>query len=265
MATEPARIYKLDGMRRGIYLLPNILTTFSMFSGFYSIVATFQGKFLHAAVAILVSAFFDLADGKVARLTHTTSRFGVEYDSLSDLVAFGVAPAVFIYRWALIPWGKLGWLAAFLLMACGALRLARFNVQFDSVEHKHFSGLPIPGAASMIASTFLFMNFMGIDVGDTKKFVFLAMAYILALLMVSAIRYPSFKEVEFIQKKPLRWLALFILGITLTVWQPELMFFGGLTTYVFAGPIGAIVRKAKGLRVPEEEELREIEDAGDVF
>ncbi|MBI2058173.1 MAG: CDP-diacylglycerol--serine O-phosphatidyltransferase [Nitrospirae bacterium] len=262
---EPARIVRLDGLRKGIYLLPNLLTTFSLFSGFYSIVATFQGNHLNAAIAILVSAFFDASDGKVARLTHTTSRFGVEYDSLADLVAFGVAPAFLIYHWALGPWGRLGWLAAFLFMACGALRLARFNVQFDSVEHKWFTGLPIPGAAAMVASTYLLYNFLGKEVLDSRKFVFLAMAYLLALLMVSTIRYPSFKEVEFIQKKPIRWLALFVLAITFVVWQPEPTFFVGMLTYVCTGPVGAIIRKVKGLREPQEEDLKEIEDAGDVF
>lgn len=262
---EPGRLYRLDGMRKGIYLLPNLLTTFSLFAGFFSIVASIQDRFMEAAIAILVSAFFDAADGKVARLTNTTSRFGVEYDSLSDLVAFGVAPALLVFQWALQPWGKLGWLAAFLFTACGALRLARFNVQFDSVENKYFTGLPIPGAAAMIASTFFFYNFLGQGATPSRRFVFLAMVYLLALLMVSAIRYPSFKQINFIERKPLRWLALFVLGITLTVWQPEVMFFGGFLTYVSAGPISAVWRKIKGLREPQEEDLREIEEAGDVF
>ena len=136
-----------ESLKRGVYILPNLVTTGSLFAGFYGIVATMNGNYNLAAWFILISAIFDGLDGKVARLTGTTSRFGVEYDSLADLVAFGVAPGLLMYAWALKPFGKLGWLAAFLYVVCGALRLARFNVQVDTVESKRFVGLPIPAAA----------------------------------------------------------------------------------------------------------------------
>ncbi|NTW99850.1 MAG: CDP-diacylglycerol--serine O-phosphatidyltransferase [Geobacteraceae bacterium] len=148
-------------MRKGIYILPNLFTTGSMFAGFYGMIAGINGDYRTAAICILVSAVFDGLDGKVARATGTTSKFGVEYDSLADLVAFGVAPGLIMYFWALKPFGRLGWLAAFLFVVCGALRLARFNVQVETVESKRFVGLPIPAAASMVASTVLFFQHMG--------------------------------------------------------------------------------------------------------
>ena len=138
-------------LRRGIFLLPNIFTTLNLFCGFYSIIASTSGKFLAAAVAIIIAGVFDWLDGKIARATNTTSRFGVEYDSLADLVSFGMAPGIMMYLWALQPLGRIGWLAAFLFAACGALRLARFNTQFGSISSKHFIGLPIPAAAGMNA------------------------------------------------------------------------------------------------------------------
>ena len=127
---------------KGIYILPNLLTSISLFAGFYSIVATIDRKFTYAAIAIFISGVFDMLDGRVARMTKSSSRFGVEYDSLSDLIAFGVAPGLLVYIWALKSYGRFGWLAAFLFVACGALRLARFNIQVDTVQKKHFLGLP---------------------------------------------------------------------------------------------------------------------------
>ena len=148
-----------DGeIHRGTYILPNLFTTANMFCGFFGMVNSFDGHYQTAAVAILASCLFDILDGKVARLVGATSRFGVEYDSLADLVAFGVGPAVLMYMWALKPFGRLGWLAAFLFMACGALRLARFNVQVDTVSKKYFVGLPIPGAACMVSTIVLFAS-----------------------------------------------------------------------------------------------------------
>ena len=140
-----------ESLKRGVYLLPNLVTTGGLFAGFYGIVATMKGDYQLAAWFILISAVFDALDGKVARLTGTTSRFGVEYDSLVDLVSFGVAPGLLMYSWALQPFGKFGWLAAFLYVVCGALRLARFNIQVNTVESRRFVGLPVPAAAGMVA------------------------------------------------------------------------------------------------------------------
>ena len=140
-------------MRKGIYIIPNLITTTALFLGFSSIILSFQGDFKTAAWAILLAGIFDMLDGKVARLTNTTSKFGIEYDSLSDLISFGVAPGLLAFTWAFQPFGKSGWVAAFLYVVCAALRLARFNVQSETVEKQKFKGLPSPGAAGMIAAS----------------------------------------------------------------------------------------------------------------
>ncbi|UCE84519.1 MAG: CDP-diacylglycerol--serine O-phosphatidyltransferase [Deltaproteobacteria bacterium] len=224
-------------MKRGIYLLPNLFTTANLFCGFYGIVAAINHDFRTAAIAILVSCLFDILDGKVARLTRSSSRFGVEYDSLADLVAFGVAPAVLVYLWALEPFGRLGWAAAFLFVACGALRLARFNVQANSAPKKYFVGLPIPGAASMVATTVLFFYRMG-GSGPTKHFLLLAMVYVLGFLMVSSVPYYSFKEFDGFQRMPFRTLFLIILLLSVIAAQPAIMLFTLGLVYVSSGPLG---------------------------
>jgi CDP-diacylglycerol--serine O-phosphatidyltransferase len=236
-------------VRRGIYLLPNLLTTGNLFCGFYSIVAAVNHDFRTAAIAILFACLFDILDGKVARLTGSDSRFGVEYDSLADLVAFGVAPALLVYLWALKPFGRLGWGAAFLFVACGALRLARFNVQADSAPKKHFVGLPIPGAALMVATTVLFFYRMG-GSGPTKHFLLLAMAYVLGFLMVSNIPYNSFKELDRFQQMPFRTLFLIILLFSVIVAQPSIMLFTLGLVYVSSGPVGYAHRLMRSSKQP---------------
>jgi CDP-diacylglycerol--serine O-phosphatidyltransferase len=231
-----------ENLRRGVFLLPNLLTTGGLFSGFYSIVATMNGDYLLAAWFILVAAIFDGLDGKVARLTNTTSKFGVEYDSLSDLVAFGVAPGLMMYSWALKPFGKFGWLAAFLYVVCGALRLARFNVQINTVESKRFVGLPIPAAAGMAASLVIFFFHMG-GTGEIKKVSVLLLIYVLAALMVSNIRYYAFKDPELFRRQPFGFLVLAIIFIIVIVAQPEIMIFALACIFVSSGPIGAVVKR----------------------
>ena len=179
---------------RGIYLLPNLFTTAALFSGFYGILAAMNGRFESAAIAISVAMVLDGLDGRVARMTNTQTPFGAEYDSLSDMVAFGLAPSLVVYVWSLSGLGKLGWLAAFIFTAGAALRLARFNTQANSTSKKHFVGLPIPGAALMVATTVMFFYRMG-GSGPTKHFLLLAMTYVLGFLMVSSIgliRFPDF-------------------------------------------------------------------------
>ncbi len=227
-------------MKKGIYILPNLLTSGSLFCGFYAIIAVFNGKYLFAAVAILASVLFDGIDGKVARLTRSTSRFGVEYDSLSDLVAFGVAPGILVFSWALQPYGRLGWLAAFLYVACGALRLARFNVQVDTVESRYFRGLPIPAAASLIAATVLFFHRLG-EVGEIKHIFILLLIYLLAFLMVSNIRYHSFKDLGLLKKKPFGTLVAMILAIVVVMAEPEIMLFIFSALYLMMGPLSALL------------------------
>jgi CDP-diacylglycerol--serine O-phosphatidyltransferase len=239
--------------KRGIYLLPNLLTTGNLFCGFYSIIATINHDFRTAAIAILFAILFDILDGKVARLTGSSSHFGVEYDSLADLVAFGVAPALLVYMWALKPFGRLGWGAAFLFVACGALRLARFNTQTDASPKKHFVGLPIPGSALMIATTVMFFYRMG-GSGPTKHFLLLATTYVLGFLMVSNIPYNSFKEFDGFQRMSFRTLFLIILLLSVVVAQPSIMLFTMGFVYVSSGPLGYAHDLLQSRRQPVEQQ-----------
>lgn len=229
-----------EHIKKGIYILPNLVTTGSLFAGFYSLVSTLNGNYSAAAIWIFISAICDGLDGKVARMTGTTSKFGVEYDSLADLVAFGVTPGLMMYAWALKPFGRLGWLAAFLFVVCGALRLARFNVQVNTVESKRFVGLPIPAAASMVAATVLLFHHFGWP-SSFKRLAIISLIYLLALLMVSNVRYYSFKDPAFIKRQPFGFLLLAIVLLIVIAAEPVLMMFGIMLIYVFSGPIGFLV------------------------
>ncbi|PIU32388.1 MAG: CDP-diacylglycerol--serine O-phosphatidyltransferase [Syntrophobacteraceae bacterium CG07_land_8_20_14_0_80_61_8] len=232
-------------VRKGTYILPNLFTTGNLFAGFYGIVCAIDGRYETAAVAILVSCLFDILDGKVARFTRATSRFGVEYDSLADLVAFGVGPAVLMYLWALKPFGRLGWLAAFVFVACGALRLARFNVQVDSVSKKCFVGLPIPGGAGMVATTVLFLHHLKGPEFDPSSIFFVVFTYLLGFLMVSNVPYNSFKELEVIKGKPLPTLFVVVVLLTVVAARPHIMLFSLGVAYVISGPLGLLTRMVK--------------------
>jgi CDP-diacylglycerol--serine O-phosphatidyltransferase len=203
-------------MRKGVYILPNLFTTGNLFCGFWAIISVFQEKFFYAAIAILLAAVFDILDGKVARLSGAMSKFGVQYDSLADLVSFGIAPALLAFSWALRPYGKFGWLAAFVFVACGALRLARFNVQSSSGETKYFKGLPIPAAATMISLTIL-LYLRLIETGWVKDIIILIMIWVLAFLMVSNLRYFSFKELNLSKRKPFNLFILVILSMIVII------------------------------------------------
>jgi CDP-diacylglycerol--serine O-phosphatidyltransferase len=243
-------------MKQAIYLLPNLFTTANLFCGFYGIIAAIKYDFRTAAIAILVSCFFDILDGKVARLTDSSSRFGGEYDSLADLVAFGVGPSLLVYLWALKPFGRMGWAAAFLFVACGALRLARFNVQASSVSKKHFVGLPIPAAGAMVSTTVLFFYRMG-GTGPTKHFLFLTMTYALGFLMVSSIPYYSFKELDGFQRMPFRTLFLMILLLSVIAVQPTVMLFTLGLVYASSGPLGYVHGFYQSRRQPVLENTEE--------
>ncbi len=231
-------------VRRGVYLLPNLLTSASLFGGFYSIVASFDGRYEVAAVAILVSAVFDCVDGRIARLTGTTSKFGMEYDSLSDLISFGLAPGVLIFTWALRPFGRYGWLAAFLYVVCSALRLARFNVQITSIESKRFNGLPVPAAAVTVASTVLLLFYLG--QGDTARHItVLALVYLLALLMVSNVKFYSFKELSLSKRMPFRLLVGVIFVFIVIAAEPQAMLFTLSFGYIVSGPVTMFLERRK--------------------
>jgi CDP-diacylglycerol--serine O-phosphatidyltransferase len=236
-----------DGLRKGVYVLPNLLTSASLFAGFYSIVATYGAQFEHAAYAIVAGAIFDGLDGRVARMTHTTTRFGVEYDSLADLVSFGVAPAFLMYGWALAGFGRWGWLAAFLFLVCGALRLARFNVQVNTVEKGRFNGLPIPAAATFIASGIMLYYYLGGE-GSLKHFAVLLAVYVLAFLMVSTVKYNNFKDLDPFLKRPFNTLVVFILLMVLLMAEPQVMIFFLISAYVVSGPVGELYRLLRGGR-----------------
>jgi CDP-diacylglycerol--serine O-phosphatidyltransferase len=245
-------------MRRGVYILPNLFTTGNLFCGFWAIISVFQERFFYAAIAILLASAFDILDGKVARLSGATSKFGVQYDSLADLVSFGIAPALLAFSWALRPYGRFGWLAAFLFVVCGALRLARFNVQASSGEVKYFKGLPIPAAATMIALTIL-LYLRLIETGWVKDIVILVMIYILAFLMVSNIRYVSFKELNLAKRKPFSIFIFVVLSMIVIIMEPTIVLFSFVLFYIFSGPVGMLMawHKKRVLRrmepIPEED------------
>lgn len=233
--------------RRGVYLLPNLFTTGNLLSGFYAVIAVFNADYVSAAIAILVATVFDSLDGRVARMTKTTSKFGVEYDSLADLVSFGVAPGLLIYSWALTNYGRIGWVAAFLFVACGALRLARFNVQAGTVESRYFVGLPIPAAAGLLAATVLFDDHILRLGAEMKPLLIVVMTYVLAFLMVSNIRYWSFKGVEFRDRRPFQMLVAAVLVVMVVTAAPQVMLFALFALYaasgVVLGPVQAAQRR----------------------
>ncbi|MBI5197400.1 MAG: CDP-diacylglycerol--serine O-phosphatidyltransferase [Nitrospirae bacterium] len=223
---------------KGIYILPNLFTTGNLFCGFYAIVSAFNADYIVASIAVLIAMVFDVLDGKVARLTHATSRFGMEYDSLADMVSFGVAPGVLIYLWALNGYGKLGWLAVFLFVVCGAMRLARFNVLAATEESKSFIGLPIPAAAGVIVTTIIFDHHI-LGMGkEIRPLVILLLTYVLAYLMVSSIHYRSIKEFNLREKKPFSFLVGTILVLLVFVAQPQIMLFLFFLLYMLSGVAG---------------------------
>ena len=224
-------------LKRGVYLLPSLFTTGNLICGFFSLISTFNGEYFQAALFIIFANILDGLDGLVARLTKTVSQFGVELDSLADLVSFGVAPAVLVYYWALVPWASWGWLAACLYVVCGALRLARFNVQIKNVEKTHFVGLPIPAAAEMIVATILMYYFLGGEGAASKEVILLLVIYLLAGLMVSNFRYFSFKQLALKKKHPFWILVAAILFIKFCIAEPQIMFFSCFLLYTLSGPL----------------------------
>jgi|YNPNPStandDraft_1061719.scaffolds.fasta_scaffold41398_1 CDP-diacylglycerol--serine O-phosphatidyltransferase len=241
------RRIRRDNIKKGIYLLPNLFTSASLFAGFYSIIATVNGDFHRAAWAIVISMICDGADGRIARMTHTTSRFGIEYDSLADLIAFGIAPGMLAYQWALRPFGKWGWSASFLFVICGALRLARFNVQIDTIESYTFNGLPIPASAGLVAATVLLAQEFGWEIQEGRHIVLLIVMFLLAVLMVSNVKFLSFKELHLRRRKPFGVLLSIIVLLPLIVNEPEIALFGIFSLYVLHGPVRTLFlwRKAR--------------------
>ncbi|OPY90934.1 MAG: CDP-alcohol phosphatidyltransferase [Syntrophaceae bacterium PtaU1.Bin231] len=242
-------------MGKGIYILPNLFTTASLFCGFYAAVASMKGLFEIAAVNIMFSAVLDGLDGRIARMTNTTSKFGSEYDSLCDVIAFGVAPGLLAYNWALGSFGKWGWIAAFLFVACGALRLARFNVQIGTIDSKVFNGLPIPAAAAMVATSVLLYFQCGGE-GTFPHPVIPVIVVALALLMVSNVKFYSFKDLNFFARKPFMSLVLIVLILVIIVAEPQIMIFTFMAGYCLSGPVWTLYKLVK----KSAEKLREKRD-----
>lgn len=237
--------FKKERPRRGIYVLPNILTSLNIFCGFYAIISSINGRYVAAAISIIIAVVFDALDGKIARATNTTSKFGVEYDSLADLISFGLAPGMMMYLWAFKPLGRIGWLAAFLFTVCGALRLARFNTHVGVISSQYFMGLPIPAAAGMVATTVILCRRFGIA-GNANPVVLLVMLYVLAFLMVSSIKYNSFKEKpELFRKMNFNVLVAVILILIFVAAQPSIALFLLGLAYVISGPFTTIQQYMK--------------------
>ncbi|MDI6800448.1 MAG: CDP-diacylglycerol--serine O-phosphatidyltransferase [Thermodesulfovibrionales bacterium] len=237
--------------KKGVYLLPNTLTLCGMFAGFYAILSAINGNFLHAAWAIILANIFDGLDGWIARLTNTSTRFGIELDSLSDLVAFGIAPSIMMYKWALMPFGRVGWAAAFLFVACGALRLARFNVQTGAPGSKAFKGMPIPGAATILASIIIFYYEFKTGIPGRNIF-FLIITILLSLLMVSTLRYHGLKEIDFKERKPFWALIVFVIALFVLFVHPSTAIFIFAMTYLLWGIIENVVLLIKRGRARHE-------------
>jgi CDP-diacylglycerol--serine O-phosphatidyltransferase len=239
--------FKKIRIKKGIYVLPNLITTASLFSGFYSIIASLKENFVIAALAVLAAAVFDGLDGRIARFTNTTSKFGAEYDSLSDVIAFGVAPAFLAYNWAMSFYGKWGWLAAFLFVLCGALRLARFNIQIGIIESKVFNGLPIPAAAAVVATTVLFFDYAGVEgkFHDPSMLIFVP---VLSVLMVSNIKYYSFKDLKLFARKPFMTFFSLVLLLIIVVAIPVIVAFVAMLGYALSGPIWWLAKFSRQTR-----------------
>lgn len=243
-----------DKRRRGIYLLPNLFTTASLFAGFYAIVAAMNGRFESAAVAVYVAMVMDGIDGRLARMTNTQSDFGAEYDSLVDMVSFGLAPALVIYEWALASFGKLGWLAAFLYTASAALRLARFNTQVEQIDKAYFKGLASPSAAAVVTG----VVWIGSDYdlhGWGVSLMAMIVTVAVGLLMVSNIRYRSFKNLDLKGRVPFVAVFIVVLIYVFISLHPPLVLLAGFSIYALSGPVWTLFmmrRKRRGEPVVDQ-------------
>ena len=237
---------------RGVYILPNLFTTASLFAGFFSVILAFKGQFDMAAWAILIGAAMDGLDGKVARLTGTASQFGIEYDSLADDVTFGVAPGMLAYAWQLQSFGRLGLAVAFLFCGCAALRLARFNVGVSTTSKRFFVGLPSPACACVMATFVLFMPYYPDFLNPVLPWLTLVLSVVVPLLMVSRVRYFSFKEFDFIKAHPFQTMVVMLIILAMVFSLPRLFCFLILLGYVISGPAYTYFLRRRGKQmVPE--------------
>ncbi len=237
--------------KKGVYLLPNVLTTFGLFSGFIAIILAIKGQYLESAMAIFVAMLWDSLDGRVARLTNTQSTFGEQYDSMADMLSFCIAPALLMYFWQFEQIGKIGWVGAFIYIAAGALRLARFNTQIGIQDKCYFQGLPSPAAAALIAGLVWAKEFIGIT--PYEQYLTIISWVILVgagVLMVSNIRYYSFKEINLKGRASFKLLLIAILIIVVVMWWPSVILFTFFLFYALSGVIITMidVRKKRALK-----------------
>lgn len=242
--------------RRGVYLLPNLLTTSALFAGFYSIITAIDGDFIRASIAILVAQLLDGLDGRVARMTHTQSEFGAQYDSMSDNIAFGIAPAVLVFQWSLYSLDKLGWVAAFIFVAGVSLRLARFNVQINSVDKKFFVGLASPAGAGVIWATVWALAEAGIE-GEAVAWFMVVLVPIIGALMVSPVRYYSFKDLSDRGRVPFVVLLVAIAAIAVIALDPANVLLFIAVLYALSGPFFEVWRRMRQLKNSRKAETPE--------
>ena len=230
--------------KRGIYLLPNLFTTGALFGGFYAVIAAMNGQFEAASMAIFVAMILDGLDGRVARITHTESDFGAEYDSLSDMVSFGVAPALVMYTWSLSSFGKVGWVACFIYVVSAALRLARFNTQVGHADKRYFQGLASPVAAGFVVG-FVWLCSENNYSGEDMRYLVFIMTVGAGLLMVSNVKYRSFKDLNLKNKVPFVTILIMVLIFTTIIYQPSFILFSIFALYTLSGLFGYLLRKFK--------------------
>ncbi len=235
--------------RRGIYVLPNLFTTAALFCGFFAIVKAMSGSFEQAAVAIFVAMVLDGLDGRVARMTRTQSAFGAEYDSLSDMVSFGVAPALVAYAWALKDMGRLGWIAAFIYCAGAALRLARFNTTLEVMDRRYFQGLPSPAAAAVVAGFLWVMIDKNVEVEDVR-WLACGLVIFAGISMVTNIRFYSFKDFNLRRSVPFMFVVAIALGFAVVSYEPPVALFGLFVAYALSGYILALTRTIRSRTSP---------------
>jgi CDP-diacylglycerol---serine O-phosphatidyltransferase len=245
----------MNKRRRGIYLLPNLFTTSALFCGFYAIIAAINSRYEAAAIAMFVAMVLDGMDGRIARMTNTQSDFGVQYDSLSDLISFGLAPALVMYQWSLYGLGKLGWLAAFVYAAATALRLARFNTQAATEDKRFFQGLPSPAAAALIAG-FIWLGAAN-DLYDGTNLLWFTFPLTIAagILMVSNVRYHSFKQIDLKGRVPFVYILVLVLMLVLIALRPSIVLFVLAFIYALSGPIMTLllIRRHRAKRRLQED------------
>lgn len=240
-------IFNPELRRKGIYILPNLFTTAALFAGFYAIVQAMQGQFELAAIAIFIAMVLDGLDGRVARLTRTQSAFGAEFDSLSDMVSFGVAPALVIYAWALKDMGRMGWVAAFIYCAGAALRLARFNTTLEVMDKRYFQGLPSPSAAALVAGFVWLMLDLNIA-GHEVAYIAAGVTIFAGITMVTNVRFYSFKDINLRKSVPFIVIAAVVLGFALISTYPPGVLFGLFVVYGLSGYVLSALRLTSGNR-----------------